>query len=300
MSMLLNKHVQFAGHVVIALLFATVLSAFTLATSPSAYAAPHQSHAVQSGNGARLFIHIATASNSTENWTDINSKVTNNNPYAVVFVTPNWQPYHIYDNHPIGVWYHNGRWSIFNQDFAAIPRHAAFNVYALPNANYDGVFTHVATVYNSTDDYTDIDSAATNNNPDAVLLVTPNWAPYDVYDTHPIGVWYHDGVWSIFNQDHTPMPAYAAFNVVVLTTAITDVFVHIATSYNSVWNWTDLYSSSTINNPYALVFVTPNWAPYSVYNNHNIGVWYHNGHWSIFNQDYTAIPRYAAFNVLAV
>jgi hypothetical protein len=34
----------------------------------------------------------------------------------------------VYNNHPIGVYYFSGHWTIFNQDLAAIPLNAAFNV----------------------------------------------------------------------------------------------------------------------------------------------------------------------------
>ena len=36
------------------------------------------------------------------------------------------------------------------------------------------------------------------------------------------------------------------------------------------------------------------------YDNHNIGVWYDGSKWAIFNQDLTAMPVNAAFNVLVL
>ena len=53
-------------------------------------------------------------------------------------------------------------------------------------------------------------------NPDAVILVTPNWNPGGqggLYHDHPIGVYYCLDRWAIFNQDMAPMPLGAAFNV---------------------------------------------------------------------------------------
>jgi hypothetical protein len=79
-------------------------------------------------------------------------------------------------------------------------------------------FVHSATSLNSTQNYTDIDHPSTNNHPDALILVTPNWGPGskgDINNNHPIGVWYHQGKWSIFNQDKAEMPLGAAFNVMV-------------------------------------------------------------------------------------
>ncbi|HEX9115364.1 MAG TPA: hypothetical protein VGA61_04795, partial [Anaerolineae bacterium] len=109
--------------------------------------------------------------------------------------------------------------SIFNQDLAPIPNGAAFNVFIPVPGTY--VFVHKATVANSAFDYTDINNPLANGNPPALVWVTPNWNPGavgGVYDTNPVGVWYHATVarWSIFNQDGTSaIPNGAAFNVCV-------------------------------------------------------------------------------------
>jgi hypothetical protein len=44
----------------------------------------------------------------------------------------------------------------------------------------------------------------------------------------------------------------------------------------------------------------PNGANSGTYNNHNIGVVYVDSAWAIYNQDGTAIPAGASFNVLVV
>jgi hypothetical protein len=87
-------------------------------------------------------------------------------------------------------------------------------------------FIHMATSENTRYNFTDIDSPYTNSKPDAIVIVTQNWNPGGVggtYDEHPIGVWYHNGKWSIYNQDKNPdakqkkpMPIGAAFNVLVV------------------------------------------------------------------------------------
>jgi hypothetical protein len=79
------------------------------------------------------FVHAATVANITGNWTTIDHPLTNENPNAIVFVTQNWNPGGTsgkYNDHPIGVWYDNGekKWAIFNQDLAAMPDGADFNV----------------------------------------------------------------------------------------------------------------------------------------------------------------------------
>ena len=92
---------------------------------------PQQPH---SGCCAIVYTHIATAANTTANWTELDNKDTNGNPNAFVIVTPNRSssPTHVVDNHPVGVWYDTGvdEWAIFNEDGASMPLGDAFNVLA--------------------------------------------------------------------------------------------------------------------------------------------------------------------------
>jgi hypothetical protein len=82
-------------------------------------------------------------------------------------------------------------------------------------------FIHVATNSNIFISSTTIDNPMTNGNPNAILIVVPNWNPgggsVGVNDNHPIGVWYDGTHWQIFNQDSQAMPVGAAFNVLVIT-----------------------------------------------------------------------------------
>ena len=87
--------------------------------------------------------------------------------------------------------------------------------------DFDAVFVHRATAENISADNTYLDSDVINDNPDAILYVTPNWNPGgegDTYNDHPVGVWYDEdaGRWAIFNQNREAMPEGAAFNVAVL------------------------------------------------------------------------------------
>ncbi len=87
--------------------------------------------------------------------------------------------------------------------------------------DFDAVFVHRATVENVSADNTYLDSDVINDNPDAILYVTPNWNPGgegSTYNDHATGVWFdaERQRWAIFNQDREPMPEGAAFNVAVL------------------------------------------------------------------------------------
>jgi hypothetical protein len=82
-------------------------------------------------SGTPVFIHRATAANIVNNWTVIDHPHCNNNPNAILIVTPNYNPGGVggtYSNHSIGVYYTNNRWTIFNQSLAPIALNAAFNV----------------------------------------------------------------------------------------------------------------------------------------------------------------------------
>jgi len=92
---------------------------------------------------------------------------------------------------------------------------------ASDGAAFDAVFVHRATPENISANSTYLDNPRTNDDPDVILYVTPNWNPgggNGTYNEHPIGVWYDGGAqrWAIFNQDREPMPDGAAFNVAVL------------------------------------------------------------------------------------
>lgn len=83
------------------------------------------------------FLHTATLANSIFNYTLLNHPLLNGNPFALVYVTQNWNPGgvgEIYNAAEVGVWYSDAdeRWSIFNQDSSNMPQGAAFNVLVIP------------------------------------------------------------------------------------------------------------------------------------------------------------------------
>ena len=254
--------------------------------------------------GSNAFVHQATAGNTNGNWTGIDNSLTNGNPNAIVLATPVYNPGGTggTDNiHNVGVWYTGTQWAIFNQDHAAMPSGAAFNVLVLAEA--PGVFVHKATSGNSSANSTLIDNYLLNDNPNAIVFITPNWNPGGVGNTYldkPIGVWYTGSRWAVFTQDVSDMPANAAFNVLVLV-PVSDQFIHTATSGNSVSHSTKIDNALTNGSPNAVVFTTPNWNPGGsggTYLNHDIGMWYTGGQWRIFNQDIASMPSGAAFNVI--
>ncbi|MCP4897689.1 MAG: hypothetical protein GY906_12015 [bacterium] len=171
---------------------------------------------------ASTFIHTATAENIVFLSTRIDHPLTNNNPDAIVHVTQSWNPGNVdgvYHDEVIGVYYHpdSSKWAIFNEDVSTdMVAGPSFNVW-IPPADASS-FVHSATSGNIEDELTWFDHPVGNNNPDAIVLVTQNWMPNGIYHDHEIGVYYYPGrsKWTVFNQDGSPMPIGASFNVTIV------------------------------------------------------------------------------------
>jgi hypothetical protein len=245
------------------------------------------------------FVQRSTPSNTVENWVYVDHPLANNTPDAMMLVSQNWNPGGmggVYNRHHIGVWFAgNGRWAVYNEDRVAMPPSAAFNVLITKSA-----FVHRAVPGNIINNWTLIDHPASNNRPDAMLLVTANWNPNGqggTYNNHALGVWYTNGRWSIFNQDRMPMPPQAAFNVLIAEST----FCHRVTADSLVGvNGTWLSASAARGNPDAVVLVTANWNPGGlgdIYHDHPLGVYYCGDRWAIFNQDMAPMKLGVAFNV---
>ncbi|MFN8506799.1 MAG: hypothetical protein U0547_04450 [Dehalococcoidia bacterium] len=92
------------------------------------------STALQIGNGAikltgstrPAFEWTATAASITGHVTVIDHPLLNNNPNAIVIFSQLWEG--VYNDHPTAIYYNSGRWKIFNEDFAAMPNNAKFNI----------------------------------------------------------------------------------------------------------------------------------------------------------------------------
>jgi hypothetical protein len=168
------------------------------------------------------FIHTATAANCRGDYTYLSSPSIDADPNAIVLVTQASDRESTGSatyEHNIGVWYAPGaqKWAIFDQDRAAVPRGATFEVTVPPASEK---FVHHAELNNTAGNSTYLDDPLTNGNPDAVLSVTQNWNPggsRGVYNNHPTGVLYDKVVkkWAIYNRDDAPIPDGAAFNVAV-------------------------------------------------------------------------------------
>jgi hypothetical protein len=260
-----------------------------------------------------VFLHRATAVNTQFHQTFIDHPLANNNPSAVVFATPNWNPPGapgVFSANPIAVSFNtwNGRWAVVDQRPAAITVGSSYNVRV---SAYDGLAfqgrRHRGTAANTVANFTDIDDPALNNNPNAIVIVTHNWGrpgdPSAQFHNHAVGVWYNNntGKWSIFNEDLAAMPVGLAFNYI----AGFGAFVHRALPINLQGVSTFVDDPRTNGRQSALLLTTHNWNPggsfYGIYNDSPIGVRYapERAQWAIFNERLAPnIAIGAAFNVL--
>ncbi len=167
--------------------------------------------------------------NISGNTTSIDHPSLNGNANALCQATQNWNPGGgggTYNPKHIGIYFTGSRWAIFNQDMSAMPAGAAFNIrFASSNRS----FVHRAAPDNLHGHVTIIRRPGLDGNPEAMLLITPNWNPGGsggVYNDHPVGVYYTGSQWAIFNQDLKPLPAGAAFNVEIVEAP--EAFIHQA------------------------------------------------------------------------
>ncbi len=169
----------------------------------------------------------------------------------------------------------------------------------------EAAFVHRATDENSRGDYTYLDDPSINGDADAAVFATPTSGRAGKEDgayDHNIGVWYESEAqkWAIFNQDRAPVSGGATFQVVVPQES--EEFTHRSTPENISENSTYLDHPLANGKPEAVLSVTQNWNPgggTGVYNDHPVGIRYDAGRrkWAIFNEDGSAMPGGAAFNV---
>jgi len=167
-------------------------------------------------------------------------------------------------------------------------------------------FRHQCRDTNQFHNYTLINNPAINGNPLAHAIFTPYSAMGGIDENYHSGLYYNGAVskWAIYNENYSAdtISLYSTFNVLVPTANGASI-KHTATALNTTANLTFIDDPSTNNKPNALLYISHNWgASGGVYNNHATGVFYHqaSGKWGIFNEDLSAFPVGAVYNVFVV
>ena len=172
------------------------------------------------------FFLTAKSSNISGDSVFINSKLTNGKPGADIQVTQDPTPDGVtighvltFNPHHVGVRYDraNKRWAIFNEDHAAMPVDASFNVLASPAASNGGHGEELtAATGNLHNGGVAISASQTAGNPNNVTFVTQTASPDGKtghWDNAQPGVWFNGNTEVIFNEDQSDIAARTAFNV---------------------------------------------------------------------------------------
>ena len=253
-------------------------------------------------------VHAATSSNIVGNKTTINNSPINGNPNAFLYVTQNWNPNGqsgVYNNAHIGVWYDSSasRWKIFNENGAAMPVGADFNVWPRTGgANWKHV-TSAATIpwWLPHVSLLDFGDAGLNSNPNAMLIVQQR----EVTNNRGVGVWFDTGSarWYVYNEDGSAMTVGASFNVTLVSNTWGG-FIHTTATGNIGGNSSTLSNANINGQPNAQMVITHNFSLAGTgpgaFHNKALGVWFDSGaqRWKIFNQDGSAMPAGLVFNVM--
>lgn len=161
-------------------------------------------------------------------------------------------------------------------------------------------FVHTSTSTNTFFDYTIINDNVPIDPSDNVTL-TPQSKLFvtavGISDPHPLGVWYTGTAWAIFNEDRATMPVGVSFNVQINGGYVVNQTI-TATSSNTGGDSLFLNTLGYyLVQPNSAVEVTAVWGPHDIYDPHFVGVWYTGSTWAIFNEDGSAMPIGATFNI---
>jgi hypothetical protein len=232
--------------------------------------------------GSGTMVHSVRHLGSPSNTTRLDAPYLNGIAGAHIFAMPLGSFSEFALTLPLGVERDSAsNWYLFSEDtgFDITPG-MRFNV-TVPGSD-SSVFVHVAsagTIPIGLDHVSEIDHAAINNQPDALVFVTQNWDPPEgttVYNNHVAGVYYTGGRWRIFNEDIASMPVGAAFNVMAAPIGSPDAFRHtVIAGVNSDGNSITGLSHPLLDaNPCAVLQATSNYDPNFLYDANVISVGY--------------------------
>jgi hypothetical protein len=176
------------------------------------------------------FVHRATTKDTSGDHTLISSKLTNDNPKAIIQVTQVWNPggsgTGVYNADTVGVEYYKSKkeWGIFNEDKTRMPVGAAFNVLVGQAASNGGSASVLVTTKKNIDgSFVLINNPKINGDPNNITFVTPDYNPggkggtfNDAGVFNDISVWYLGPREAVFD-DTSPPPVRAAFNLLIFS-----------------------------------------------------------------------------------
>ena len=267
------------------------------------------------------YVHVATAANisgASDEYTQLDHPLINDNPDARMLVTQNWNPpgsAGVYNDHTIGLVYYanfsgGGSWYIHNQDLGAMPEGAAFDVLILGTDTLS--FVHLTHDGNSSGRASTLDPI----DPDCLLcpsgtrlLFTHTQTAYGLsggpFDHHA-SIVYASPTFAIVTESRTPgalelMPSGVFFNLLIadspgIAASPGWSFTHTATSGNSLFDFTSLSHPQLDGRPGAVVMVSRA-GPATSNSPHELGVFYTGSGWAVFFEDGDAMILDSLYNV---
>lgn len=236
-----------------------------------------------------------------------------------------------------GVWYDQSvqKWKIFTEDGITMSTGLTFNVLVMPiGQNAFTIKADTLSIRNHGFNHgTLFNNPATNNNKDAILLVTHNGGTgnkpilnnnsliVDYSEAHNQWGIAHNGYMAYFvgltNSVNSLMKPNVfdshtsySYNVVYFEANSPYTFIHTVETCKSTQSNNQFFFTTFLNNPKAsgsnkLIFATPNWGISGRYNESPICVQYgtpqdgfiKEGCWSIINANTNALPQGLKFNV---
>jgi hypothetical protein len=245
-------------------------------------------------------------------YTLINNGATNGNPGAILFVTSNAKPNGVCgcvsNTIPVGVFYDTAaaQWGIFcEQTGITVQAGVSFNVLVVPSAT-SNVFTITSSPSNINGDTTWINNSVTNDEPAAILQVTPNGDAGGepiVYNDQVPGVWFNASKWGVFNESEAPMPVGVSFNVLVgaASSGGGKTKTVKAPKPQNKTNGVEFNNPTTNGDSNAFVLDTPNYDPNGiggVIDTSQTDVLYDGQFIDVANSDNAVMKKGTAFNLL--
>ncbi len=282
-------------------IYTTVSIAFLLLLSVSLTQA-------QNGYFGHYFQHQCRDTNQIYNYTWLYDSLLNEDSNALAIFTPHALMSGLVEDFHCGLWYNKNikRWTIYSEQGGTdtMPIYSGYNV-LVPSTN-GSMLKHTANASNITGNKTLIDEPATNSNPNALLYISHNWGVTGgTYNNHAVGVYYDqaEAKWGIFNEDLSPFPTGAVYNVFVVDAANANAFIHtsgVAPSASPYLTMLD-YPSLTENYD-ASILVTHNLSPNGVTNNKydtaTVAIGFKSIDWLIYNRTKSPMDSGTTFNVL--
>ncbi len=175
-----------------------------------------------SSTAQKQFTHTATKENNNcnGNCTLLDIAELNDNPAAIIWVTPILENEVNLNPHPIGVYFVRKQWHIFNLDQTSIPAGAKFNVNYVASSDSRFFQYSIARENIQEDGSSLIDHPSLNNNPNVKFSFFQSWLPElrgGLYNRDEVSMQFNNetGKWYVSNNNEKPLWAMVTYNILI-------------------------------------------------------------------------------------